>query len=328
MIGGVAAILAAAALVGGGIWKTHDNSSTTSTRQTQSAPKTPKPAKPLRSFLDPFPKDSVWSSALPANPRVDPASDAKMAYWVEHSVVNPSMSLRRYGWAIVPASANAPSYSVKCVIYECAGIGRVRIPKGTVPDPGSDGHLVVYDARRALEWDFWISHCPDSCAIAGAGNKLSTNKLLPFGAATASGIPGLAGIVHPEEIIRGHIDHPLVFAMPNVHRGYVCPARAGAGSSTDPLALPEGSLMQLDPSINVAALPLPRWQKVIARALQVYGMYLEDGSGNLQIGSENPVNRGDLWAKAGLTGNYADFSADFPWAKMRVLLPPSPWCRK
>lgn len=325
MIGGVAAILAAVAVAVGGVLQSHDRSSGP-TRQTQSAPK--RAAKPVRSFLNPFPKTSVWSRALPASPRVDPASDAKMAYWVEHSVVNPSMSLRRYGWAIVPAAANAPTYSVKCVIYECAGIGRVRIPKGTLPDPGSDGHLVVYDAKRALEWDFWISHCPDSCAIAGAGNKLSTNKNIPFGAATASGIPGLAGIVHPEEIIRGHIDHPLVFAMPNVRHGYVCPARAGAGSATDPLALPEGTLMQLDPSLNVAALPLPRWQKVIARALQQYGMYLEDGSGNLQIGSENPVNRGDLWAKAGLTGDYADFAADFPWAKMRVLSPPSPWCGK
>jgi hypothetical protein len=71
---------------------------------------------------------------------------------------------------------------------------------------------------------------------------------------------------------------------------------------------------------------LPKWQKVIARALQRYGMYLEDGSGNLQIGSENPVNRGDLWAKAGLMGDYAEFSGAFPWASMRVLSPPAPWC--
>ncbi|MGZ4334113.1 MAG: hypothetical protein ACXVRJ_07540 [Gaiellaceae bacterium] len=281
---------------------------------------------PPRSFLSPFPKGSIWSSPLAAPVKVDPASAAKIDYWLAHSIPSPSMNLRRYGWAIVEVGPGVPTYSVTCVIYACPGIGRVPIPAGTQPDPGTDGHLVVYDAARALEWDFWISHCPDDCHVAGAGNRLSTAKGNPFSAANASGFPGLAGIVHPEEIIKGRIDHPLVFAMPNVGRGHVCPARNGAGSSTDALALPEGTLMQLDPSIRVAKLPLPRWQKVIARALQRYGMYLEDGSGNLSIGSENPINRGDLWAKAGLLGDYADFAPAFPWAKMRVLAPPAPWC--
>lgn len=284
--------------------------------------------KTATSFLQPFPKGSIWSTPLGSQPRVDPASTARIQYFVAHSVVNPSMSLRRYGWAVVNSTASDPSYSVRCVIYACPDVGRVPIPRGAQPDPGSDGHLAVFDPIRRVEWDFWVSHCPDDCAEAGAGNKMSTALLNPHGGANASGFPGLAGIVHPEEIIRGRIDHPLVFGMPDVGRGFVCPAVRGAGSETDPLALPEGTLMQLDPSVNVAALPLPRWEKVIARALQRYGMYLEDGSGNLQIGSENPVNRGDLWAKAGLMGDYAQFDSAFPWASMRVLTPPAPWCAK
>jgi hypothetical protein len=283
---------------------------------------------PKTSFLNPFPPNSVWSAPL-KSPTVDRDNTAKMQYWLQHAVVEPSMGLRRYGIAIVQASHADPRYTVRCVIYACPSInrfGRVAIPRGTLPDPGTDGHLVIFDAARQLEWDFWISHCPDNCSEAGAGSVLSTAKLNPHGASNASGFPGLAGIVHPEEVIRGHIDHPLVFAMPGVRRGFVCPASMGAGTNDDPLALPEGTLMQLDPALDVSKLGLPRWQRVIAHALQRYGMYLKDGSPNLQIYAENPVNRGDMWAKAGLLGDYAQISSDFPWSHMRVLVPPRPWC--
>jgi hypothetical protein len=280
-------------------------------------------------FAQPFPPGSVWNTPLPSAPVVDRNSAARIDYWLAHSAVKPSMSLRRWGWAVVQVTPGDPTYKIKCFIYSCPSITRkVAIPRGTRPDPSPDGHLVVYDPVRALEWDFWVSHCPQRCSEAGAGNVLSTAKLNPHGGANASGIPGLAGIIHPEELRSGHIDHPLAFAMPAVRRGFVCPASAGAGTNTDPLALPEGTLLRLDPTLDVASLPLPPWQRVIATALQRYGMYLEDGSGNLQIESENPINRGDLWKSQGLLGDYAAFSAAFPWAKMQVLSPPSPWCGK
>jgi hypothetical protein len=285
------------------------------------------PSKTQPSFLQPFPPGSVWNTALPAAPKVDLNSSGKIEYWLAHSVVNPSMSLRRYGWAIVQVKPGDPKYKVRCLIYACPFIKRkVSFPRGSRPDPSPDGHLAVYDPRRALEWDFWISHCPLKCGDAGSGNVLSTAKLNPHGGANASGLPGLAGIIHPEDLRKGHIDHPLVFAMPAVGRGFVCPAISGGGENSDSLALPEGTLLQLDPTLDVSALPIPRWQRVIATALQRYGMYLEDASGNLQLGSENPINRGDLWRTVGLLGDYASISPQFPWADMRVLSPPAPWC--
>ena len=80
--------------------------------------------------------------------------------------------------------------------------------------------------------------------------------------------------------------------------------------------------MQLDPSVKVNDLPIPSWQKTIARALQVYGMYLRDSSGSLAIWAENPIARGyDAWAKVGLSGDSVSL-AGIPWGKMRVLSAP------
>ena len=90
--------------------------------------------------------------------------------------------------------------------------------------------------------------------------------------ANAANFPLLGGILRPEEIAQGHIDHALAFMMPGVSNlGHVCPATHHDGDSSDPNALMEGMRIQLDPSIAVGSLPLPGWQKTIARALQVYG---------------------------------------------------------
>jgi hypothetical protein len=90
---------------------------------------------------------------------------------------------------------------------------------------------------------------------------------------------------------------------------------------------------QLDPSVNVEALPLKRWEKTIAKALQRYGMFVRDGaSGTTDLIGENPINRGsDKWNLVknddgsqafSSTAKYAYFSSGFPWSKLRVLAAP------
>jgi hypothetical protein len=51
-----------------------------------------------------------------------------------------------------------------------------------------------------------------------------------------------------------------------------------------------GARLQLDPSLNLSSLGLSRWQKTIARALQVYGAYVAESSTGLALFAQNPVN--------------------------------------
>ena len=129
----------------------------------------------------------------------------------------------------------------------------------------------------------------------------------------------MAGVVRPEEIAQGHIDHAIAFATPYTRADYIaCPATHTDGKYADPAAMPEGARIQLDPSINVDAQTWPRWKKIIARALQTYGAILVDTSGTLALRGEANLDRGyDAWAKAGVTGS-VNLSA-LPWDQMRVL---------
>lgn len=290
-----------------------------------------RPEAQPRSFLDPFPHGSLWNTALPPRPTLDRRSADKVAYWLTQ-VRHPNLGLRAYATAVAVATPTSPKHRITCTWYPCPNVhrfGRVPIPSGTQPDPSTDGHLAVWDPLRRREWDFWISKCPDACGSAAAGGAFSTNTLIPHvrHGANAAGFPLLAGIVHPEEIAERRIEHPLIFASPNVGRGHVCPARSDDGENVDPRALKEGTLLQLDPEVIVGALPIPEWQKTIARALQRYGMYLVDEGGTLSIGAENPINRGDLWAQVGLFGDSALFDSSFPWSRMRVLAPRTRWCK-
>ena len=283
-----------------------------------------------RSLLNPFPEGSLWNSPLPARPSVAPDSAEKIAYWLTQ-IRTPLLGLRTYATAIAVAAPGARGHRITCTVYDCPNIhqfGPVPIPAGTRADPSADGHLAIWDPEASREWDLWMSGCPADCSLAGGGGSFSTDTLVPsvrYGA-NAAGVPLLAGIIHPEEIRAGRIRHPLVFSSPNVGVGHVCPASQDDGENPDPRALREGTLLQLDPAVDVSALPLPRWQKTIAHALQRYGMYLVDGAGSLEIGAENPINRGDRWGDLGFEGPSAAFVEEFPWRRMRVLQPPRPWC--
>jgi hypothetical protein len=251
-----------------------------------------------------------------------------MAYWLAASAKTPNMTLREDGVAVAVARASDPHYRIRCSSgWKCTlgAFGSVPIPSGTKPDPSDDGHLAIYDPVAHHEWDLWHATC---CWGAVAGSAIATRRqsVAPRGTASAdaANFPLLGGLIRPEEIARGLIAHPLVFGQPGIGPGPpICPATSNAPTSSNPLALREGTQLQLDPAVNVRKLQLPAWQKVIAKALQVYGMYLRDNSGTLAIYAENPLNRAsDPWRALGLGGGSASFSPHFPWSRMRVLKAP------
>jgi hypothetical protein len=99
-----------------------------------------------------------------------------------------------------------------------------------------------------------------------------------------AGVPYLAGLVRPCEISQGHIDHALAFAYQNTTSRFVRPATKSDGTASS--GMPEGSHLQLDPSISASTIA--GWGctgacLTIARALQRYGMYLIDSAGHPKV---------------------------------------------
>jgi hypothetical protein len=290
--------------------------------------------------VNPYPLGSVWHPAGPisANAPVDPSSNKYLSYWLSH-LSSPKFVIGPWSVAVVVIKGGEPTYTVNVVPAGHAAsninrFGPVPIPAGTKPDPSGDGHLAILDYTRGMEWDFWQARYDSASntwtTTCGAALYV-TERAVPANncGANTGGLPADAGLVTPEEIAAGQIDHPLVFAANNLGTPsgnvYRCPATASWGSSSDPNALVAGMWLQLDPAVDVNSLALAPWEKTIARALQQYGAYVRDqtGGGDADFYAENTLNRSSTpsWSSLGLNGNTA-FSASFPWKRMRVLEPP------
>jgi hypothetical protein len=245
--------------------------------------------------------ERLYSSTSPLNLRVPAGAtvDSRSAVMVARL----AEEVGEKGWAIstkeytVPVFRVTPSTERKTVRVRTRGtVHRVPIPHEAFPSPGSDGHLTVIDARSGCEYDFYRGRRLENGSWEAENfNALPTSGsgIYPRGLATrASGFANAAGLITAAEMRRGRIEHALVFSMPSTRAGGpVRPATSSDGSTAGAGAIPEGARLQLDP-----ALPLDRlapWQRVIARALQRYGMYLADTGGAVALYAQHPESAGD-----------------------------------
>lgn len=274
---------------------------------------------------------SFWNVPISSNPTVDPHSAAIVSKSIASAAGSANFA-NTDGWGIglVYASAGDKTYTIPNATYYNTGPVSFKIPAGAKPTTDSDHHLVVIDGTK--EFDMWDAHYNASTDTWTAGSRFITD-LNGWGAmaspgqraggAVAAGFAEMGGVVRPEEIAQGHIDHALSITVPLIRAGYIAaPATATDGSSTDPASIPEGAHLQLNPQFNVDAQNWPTWEKVIAKALQTYGAYVSDHGGTLAVYGQTDMNAGNTsWASTG-TPKGGSLS-NLPWDQMRVLTIPS-----
>lgn len=232
-----------------------------------------------------------------------------------------------WGIPIVSGDTQSPLYSIGCQYYWCTtNFAPVHIPAMAQPNTGSDGHLAILQPDGS-EMDAWIAQHTSAGWTSGerwltsaTGPAVNCGTYEGCGGADVAGFALAAGIIRPEEIAQGHIDHALIITTPMTRQGYTaCPANNSDGKHTSPNALPIGAHVQLDPNVNVASLAIPAWEKVIATALQRYGAYVGDTGGSLAVEAESNLGRAyDAWSKAGISSSSPSLN-NLPWSSMRVL---------
>jgi hypothetical protein len=182
---------------------------------------------------------------------------------------------------------------------------RLHLPPSATPSPGSDGQLILLDRRTGDEWGFWQLH-RDASGRYSAENGYHYNTRwsgVPphsrsgnaFGSRGA-GVTYLAGLIRPCEIAQGHIDHALALAYDSPSPHWVFPASKSDGGGNPGVDMPEGARLRLDPSLSRARLTRLGCRGaclIIARAMQVYGMYIIDNSGHAKVMAED--NRTAHW---------------------------------
>jgi hypothetical protein len=250
--------------------------------------------------------DRFYSAGSPFNTnisddaRVDPRSDEMIDTLVAE--------VDEHGWAIATsawtntvyeADDGAPRHAVELTSSAYAGqrLLDVPIPDGARVPEDSDGGLVVIDRENECEYDLsraekrdgggWSAWFANALPLDGEGVYPRSE------APSASGFASAAGMIMPEELEAGEIDHALAFTMKNTKAGGpVRPATGSDGRSTEPGAIPEGARLQLDPELDLDALGLQPHERTIAEALQRYGMFLVDTGGAVALRVEHTLSTG------------------------------------
>lgn len=147
------------------------------------------------------------------------------------------------------------------------------------PNSTGDRHVLLVNKDSCTDYELWdaypVAHSVNWTAGSGAVFHLGADALRPAGwtSADAAGLAILPGLIRPEEIAAGVIDHAIRVTVPATDDTYVWPARHEAG--VDNAALPPmGLRLRLKASVDIASYP--RVDRIILQALKTYGMIVAD----------------------------------------------------
>lgn len=141
-----------------------------------------------------------------------------------------------------------------CRQFDCGpdAVTSVTIPADACPDPRYDGWMTAIDNETRTALDFWRGRCEADGSLSyhyvkrwdldGPGFQEPLEV-----SARGSGLPLFAGLITPEEIRDGRIDHALAISVPGAaQRRYVQPASRTDGTGVR-TSLPEGARIRLKP---------------------------------------------------------------------------------
>ena len=186
--------------------------------------------------------------------------------------------------------------------------GNLEGESGYTCTTGGDCHLIVYqrDSKQLYEmWraDFRSGAFYGGCLAVWQGTKTYSDALRgdQCTSADAAGFPIAPLLFTADEVAAGRIDHAIRFILPNdrVRRGFVRPATHSSSTTGVSGAPYYGVHFRLRADYPVASLPTAG-ARVVARAMQKYGMYHADG-GNIALTAQSDRHTTAKWA--GLLGS-------------------------
>jgi hypothetical protein len=292
-----------------------------------------------------FTAGSAWWQPTRLNAAVDPQS-ATIAQALTAGGTYRILDNGAYGTSTYTADAQTPRYKVTITELGANKYGdndlahnMVPIPVGATPASGTDGKLVIIDPTTNKVYDLWqakqvgggwqaawggvypLNGDGSSHNVTYGAGANQANWMTPTTRATGSGLSSLAGNVTLADIQAGSINHALAFSSDIACATSRWPATASDGHATG-TCIPEGGHVQLDPSIDLAAIPgISPIELMIGRALQSYGAYCSDvGGARMAITAQvaHTSSEQAIYAKAGAVGDYYNFNK-LPWSRLRVL---------
>ncbi len=260
----------------------------------------------------------------------------------EQSLIGPWVNTTSYSIPVYTVPADQPTVSVTLDHTPAtpalqSAWSAVPLPPTAEPAAGSDHALVVWQPSTERLWEFWrLTHDADGwyAEWGGAMQNVSSDPGVygpeawpgakSWWGSSASSLSVVGGLITLEDLKLGQINHALSLVIPDVRGGvYASPAKRSDGKSTDPLSLPEGARLRLNPDLNLASLHLPRLTLMIAEAAQRYGIYVRDSGGGVAFQAQDPISTGTE-PYTGPGGFFEEQTprellASFPWHDLQLL---------
>ena len=259
---------------------------------------------PLYSTANPFAKK------IESNPEIDPNSDAMVEGIVSQAAIGFVIAQKQWTVPVFYADESTPRYDVTLKCGKEWELGVTQLKNVPIPDwaePSDDDHegginpdgcggsdngpdegdfaMTVVDTSTRCEYDFWqVKKTKGKWAASWATSiSIDSNGIFEKGiSCRGSGFALMNGLIWPDELKAGRIEHALAFAYDLTRAdGPVSPATDSDGTSRGTDTMPEGVRVQLDPTLDLDSMGLKDYEKTIAKALQEYGMILVDDGGGM-----------------------------------------------
>lgn len=282
-------------------------------------------------------------SMAPIDPRSDAMVENLVGQITPHWGGVAAFNAYRYNVAYFRADADTPR--VRVGFTDCQKKGApakelydgpayfvdVPIPAEAQVTEGTDATMSIWSPDTDQLWEFWVMSQRAgqwSACWGGRIDDVSQNPgqfPVPFGV-SASGLTMVGPMITVDEARQGRIEHAMSLGIlsPAIASRVRYPATRSDGSDPSENALPEGTRLRLDPSIDVDSLRLTPLAAAVARAAQTYGFIVVDRAGAVSVGAEDGRARhrsegADPWAAVmGSVPDYAQLK-NFPWRQLQVV---------
>lgn len=232
-----------------------------------------------------FPADNAWRADVSKLP-----ISSHSAAWIKNIGATVHLhfdfgSNPHYGIPYVTVPTTQPSVPITFTESKNeSDPGPYPVPLAAPVESGGDKHVLVASANCHLyELYGAVRFGSGWKAKSGAIFNLTSDALRPdtWTSADAAGLPILPGLVRPDEIAAGHIDHALRFTVDESQRGFIHPATHQAGSTNSANVVPMGARLRLKKSFSLSGFHGA--SLIILTALKKYGMFVADNGSSWYI---------------------------------------------
>lgn len=181
--------------------------------------------------------------------------------------------------------------------------GNLEGETGYTCDTGGDCHLIVFDRDAGQLFEMYKADVGATfrggCLAVWDTTRAYGESLRGDGctSADAAGFPIAPLLFTPDEVAAGEIPHAIRFILPNdrISSGFVRPATHSTQTTGPADAPPYGVHLRLVANYPIDSLP-NEGAKVVARALQKYGMYHADG-GDVALTAASDLHSQAKWGE-------------------------------